>query len=111
MGTLNRQTSRQFNNYGGEQPNLSLFTSADHERYDPPQFDRMTTQSHLNDYHYTDSQTLNSQTWGYNAGNANGGANTMGANRTRPTARRTALPTVSTSATYELSLQASTNFP
>ena len=110
MGALNRQTSRQFNNYGGEQPNLSLFTSADHERYDPPQFDRMTTQSHLNDYHYTDSQTLNSQTWGYNAGNVNGGANTMGANRTRPTARRTALPTVSTSATYELSLQASINF-
>lgn len=110
MGTLNRQTSRQFNNYGGEPPNLSLFTAADHDRYEPPQFDRMPTQSHLNDYHYTDNQTLNSQTWGYNAGNANGGANTMGANRTRPTARRTALPTVSNSISNKDNLQTNTNF-
>ena len=93
-GTLNRQTSRHFNNYGGEQPNLSLFSPPEHERYDPPLFDRMPSQSHLTDYHYPDSQTLNSQTWGYN-GAANGGANTLGGNRSRPTARRTALPTVS----------------
>lgn len=97
MGTLNRQTSRHFSNYTGEQPNLSLITPTDHERYEHSPFDRMTPQSHQSDYHYTESQTLNNQTWAYNATNANGAANTMGATgRMRaPAARRAGIPTVS----------------
>ena len=99
IGTLNRQTSRQFNNYGAEQPNLSLFT-AEHERYESSQFDRMTSQA---DYHYNDSQALSSQTWGYNAGNLNGGANTIGGTGRMkpPSARRAAIPTVSISASSQ----------
>lgn len=111
MGTLNRQTSRQFTNYGGEQQNLSLFTSADHDRYEPSQFDRMTPQSHQPDYHY-DSQTLNSQTWAYSAGNMNGGANTMGAGRMKtPSSRRAGLPSVSNFTSFQaVTRKASTDF-
>lgn len=98
MGNLNRQTSRQFTNYSTEQPQqqpqLSYLNSADHERFDPPQYDRMPSQPQ-HDYHY-DSQTLNSQTWAYNSSNMNGGANTMGGGRMKaPSARRGNIPSVS----------------
>ncbi|KAG0648036.1 Psi inducibility 4 [Hyphodiscus hymeniophilus] len=97
MGNLNRQTSRQFNSYAAEQPNLSLFTT-DQERYEPSQFDRMTPQ---NEYHFNDNQALNSQTWAYNP--VNGGGNTMGGTgrMKAPSARRAGIPTVSNSGFLE----------
>jgi hypothetical protein len=112
MGTLNRQTSRLFTSYGTEQPSLSLFTSADHERYDP-QFERLASHAQQPDYHYGDTQNLSSQTWAFNPGNMNGGGNAMGGTGRMklPSSRRTGIPSVSDYAPFQVTLcKASSDF-
>lgn len=96
MQSLNRQTSRHFdNNYGGQLQGLQgLYTAEDHAaqgRYDPvptPRFDRMQSSTLQNNY------AFDAQPWNY--GGTNGGANTIGAGgRVKPAPRRAGIPTAS----------------
>lgn len=92
--TLNRQTSRHFDNYTPQQmATQGLYTPDDHAaagRYEPAtRFDRGGGSALHSAYPY------DNQTWNYGGANLNGGAmNTMGGTgRIKPQSRRAGIPT------------------
>lgn len=91
--TLNRQPSRQFEQYNPQPPQQGLYQEDHSSQYDPSsRFDRMPPSTiHSSNYPYEN------QTWNY--GSANASANMMGGTgRVKPQApRRAGLPTVSVS--------------
>jgi len=86
---LNRQPSRQFEQYNHPLQGLYTFPEDHAAQYDgAPRHDRIPAATLHNNYGY------DNQTWNY--GGANGSANMMGGTgRIKPSARRTGIPSVS----------------